>query len=71
MNVVQVLAYLRFFTGWPALMMEVLTHLDNSITLKPITDPIFDYGKTQFERANSTLSDEVMKNAGVQDSKIT
>ena len=71
MNVIQVLAYLRFFTSWPALMMEVLTHLDNAITLKPVTDPIFEYGLTQFEKANATLSDEVMKNTGVQDSKMT
>ena len=71
MNVIQVLAYLRFFTSWPALMMEVLTHLDNAITLKPVTDPIFEYGLTQFEKANATLSDEFMKNTGVQDSKMT
>ena len=41
-------------------MIEVLTHLDNAITLKPVTDPIFDYGKTQFQMAEDTLSIEVM-----------
>ena len=51
-------------------MMEVFTHLDNSITLKPVTDPAFEYGQTQFEKANATLSDEVMKNIGVQDSTV-
>ncbi len=57
-NVVQVLAYIRFYSAWPALMMELFTQMDNAITLKPITDPIFEYGQTQFEKANVTLYDE-------------
>ena len=44
MNVIQVLAYLRFMTNWPAFMMEIFKYMDNAITLKPITDPIFEYG---------------------------
>ena len=48
-------------------MMEIFTHMDNAITLKPISDLIFDFGKTQFEKADAALTDEVMKNAGVQD----
>ena len=48
MNVIQVLAYVRFFTGWPAFMLEIFRYMDNAITLKPISDLAFDYGKTQF-----------------------
>ena len=44
MNVIQVLSYIRFFTGWPALMMEIFTYMDDAITLKPLTDPIFEFG---------------------------
>ena len=44
MNVIQVLSYVRFFSGWPALMLEVFKYMDNAITLKPVSDPIFDYG---------------------------
>ena len=44
MNVIQVLAYIRFFSGWPAIMMEVFKYMDNAITLKPVSDPIFEYG---------------------------
>ena len=46
MNVIQVLSYVRFFSGWPALMLEVFKNLDNAITLKPVSDPIFEYGKS-------------------------
>ena len=48
MNVIQVLAYMRFFSHWPAFMMEIFRYMDDAITLKPITDTIFDYGKTKF-----------------------
>ena len=46
MNVIQVLAYVRFFSGWPALMLEVFKYIDNAITLKPVSDPIFEYGQS-------------------------
>ena len=68
MNVIQVLAYVRFFSGWPAMMMEVFKYMDDAITLKPVSDHIFEYGQSQFEKANATLTDEGMKNMGVQDS---
>ena len=70
MNVIQVLSYVRFFSGWPALMLEVFKYMDNAITLKPVSDPIFDYGQTQFEKANATLTNEGMKDMGVQDSSL-
>ena len=52
MNVVQVLAYVRFFTGWPAFMLEIFQYMDDAITLKPVSDPLFEYGQTKFEKAN-------------------
>ena len=66
-NVCQLLAYIRLFTNWPALMDSVFIYLDNAITLKPISDIVFDYGKTEFERVDATLNDEKMKAMGVQD----
>ena len=56
---------MRFFSGWPALMLEVFKYMDDAITLKPVSDPIFEYGQTQFEKANATLTDEGMKDMGV------
>ena len=70
MNVVQVLAYVRFFTGWPAQMLGIFEYMDNAITLKPVTNLVFDYGKNQFEKANATLTDEGMQGMGVQDSNM-
>ena len=56
---------MRFYTDWPAMFMLVYKHMDNAITLKPISDPIFEYGKSKFEIANKTLSDEGLKELGV------
>lgn len=66
-NVCQILAYIRLFTNWPALMDSVFLYLDNAITLKPISDAFFDYGQTEYERVESTLNDEKMKAMGIQD----
>ena len=44
MNVIQVLAYVRFYSGWPAFMTKVFEFMDNAITMKPVTDFVFDYG---------------------------
>ena len=44
--------------------------MDNAITLKPVTDPIFEYGKSAFQKASESLTDETMRNLGVQDSKL-
>ena len=70
MNVVQVLAYIRFFSGWPALMLELFKYLDDAVTLKPVSDPIFEYGQSKFDKANATLTDYRMKNMGIQDSSL-
>ena len=70
-NVCQILAYIRLFTNWPALMDSVFLYLDNAITLKPISDVLFDFGKSDFELVDSTLNDEQMKSLGVQDSALS
>ena len=70
MTVAQVLAYMRFYTAWPAFMMLILEYADNAITLKPISDYVYDYGKTQYQKANETLSDESLRSVGVVDSDL-
>ena len=67
MNVIQVLAYMRFYTSWPAIMMEIFKYMDDAITLKPVTDPIFEYGQSAFEKANTKMTQETMKDLGIQD----
>ena len=69
-NVVQVLAYMRFYARLPAFMHELLVNLESSVTLKPITDKIFDFGKTRSELVNQTLSDENLKELGITDSNM-
>ena len=70
LNVVQVLAYMRFYARWPAFMGTIFLWMDNAVTLKPVSDSIFDYGKSKFEIANQTLSDEGLRSAGVSDPKL-
>ena len=38
LNVMQVLAYMRFYSKWPAFMMSIFLWIDNAVTLKPISD---------------------------------
>jgi len=65
MNVIQVLAYVRFYSGWPAFMTKVFEYMDNAITMKPVTDFVFEYGQSKFDMANATLTDQGMLNMGV------
>ena len=43
---------MRFFTDWPAFMIDIFVYMDNAITLKPLTDPVFEFGMTKFEIVN-------------------
>ena len=67
LNVAQVLAYMRFYVNWPAFMDQILMWIDNAITMKPVTDQVFDFGKSKFEILNQTLPSEDLKNAGITD----
>lgn len=44
LNVIQVLVYLRYFAMWSATMAFIFTQMDNAVTLKPIVNPIFEFG---------------------------
>ena len=70
MNVVQVLAYIQFFTNWPALTSSALKHMENAVTHKLLTDPIFEYGKSEYEVARESLSDERLLELGVTDASL-
>ena len=70
LNVVQVLAFMRFYTRWPALMAQILLWMENAVTMKPVSDKVFDFGKDKFERANQTLSDESLLEAGITDPNL-
>ena len=59
------MSYMRFYTRWPAVVDGMLLQMEDAITLDPLADRIFDFGKSKFEIANHTLSDESLLNAGV------
>ena len=48
LHVMQVLAFLRFFAPWPATIDKTLAQIYSGITLQPLTEPIFEYGKSKF-----------------------
>ena len=51
-------------------MMEIFTYMDNTITLKPLMDPIFEIGKDNFEITSQKLQDSALENVGIQDAQI-
>ena len=51
LNVMQVLAYSKNFTQWPALVESINTQIIESIYLTKFNNEIMDLGKTQFEKA--------------------
>ena len=65
LNVMQVLSYMRFYADWPVFLMEIFVYMDNTITLKPLMDPIFEIGKDNFEIASQKLENQALENAGI------
>ena len=70
MNIIQILAYFRLYANWPAMIGFQLNQLELAITLKPVSDLVMDFGKSKFQLANETLSDENLKKAGVSDPEM-
>ena len=48
MNVIQVLCYLRFFALWSGQVDLVMKYMDDAITLKPVSDPVINFGMDSF-----------------------
>ena len=67
LNVIQILAYMKFYARWPAFINDIFERIDDAMKFDPIVDALFDYGKTKFEIANNTLTDEGLRNSGVSD----
>ena len=65
LNVLQVLGYIQFFSGWPIFVVLVLENMDNAINLKSVSDAIYEYKKSKYEIARTTLKNEELKNAGI------
>ena len=53
MNVMQVLAYIKNFSNWPANVDTVLSAIDNAVTLDPLCDAIYDYGESAYDKAKN------------------
>ena len=46
-------------------MLEIFRYMDDAITLKPVSDIFFDYGRTHFEKASDKITDTRMSDLGV------
>ena len=62
---------MRLFAKWPAFMSEILLWVENAVTLKPITDKIFDYGSSKFELANQKLEEGYLEEFGITDRRLS
>ena len=67
MNVMQVLAYIRFLSNWPANIKMILYAVHNAITLEPFVQFMFEYSKSKFDNANDKLSNEELQKVGIED----
>ena len=70
LNVIQVLVYLRYFATWSGTMNFIFDQMNNAVTLKPITDPILELGQFKFAKVNDTVTDEGLKNFGIEDNNV-
>ena len=61
---------MRFYARWPAFIDDIFARIDDAVTMDPVVDAMFDFGKSKFELANTTLSDEGLRNAGVSDPEL-
>ena len=57
-NVMQVLAYTRGFTQWPAMVESAITYIIDAIYLETVNNAIMEFGMTEFEVAKATTKDE-------------
>ena len=60
-NVMQVLAYLKFFTDWPVIVDQILSQIFDAITLKPLIMPMLEYGRDRFEIFSETVTNEMLR----------
>ena len=61
---------MRYYARWPAFIDDLFEKINDAITLDSVVDTVFDIGKSKFELANATLSDEGLKDAGVTDPQL-
>ena len=70
LNVMQVLAYARNFTEWPATVKLVTKFIIEAIYLNEINNTIMDFGKSQFEVVKGVQKDEFMRQQGIEDTSL-
>ena len=64
-NVMQVLAYSREFTQWPAMVDKVIEYIIDALYLEKVNNAIMDFGKSTFEIAKGTTKDEFLLENGI------
>lgn len=69
-NVMQVLAYTREFTRWPALVQSVIEYIIEALYMEKVNNAIMDFGKSKFEVAKNSAKDEFMQQQGIMDNSL-
>ena len=44
--------------------------MDDAITLRPVSELIFEFGMSKFQIANETLQDDGLRNLGIEDTSL-
>ena len=39
---------MRFYARWPAYIDDIFVRIDDAVTMDPVVDAIFDFGKSKF-----------------------
>ena len=70
MNVMQVLAYTRLFSLWPANIKTLMDSVHMAITMDVFYDKLINYGLDQYEIAAHRWSYEELRREGVNDPRL-
>ena len=70
MNVMQVVAYTRLYSNWPANIKTVMDNVQLAITMDIFFDRMMNFGKDQYEIAAAKMSNEELTRVGVSDPRL-
>ena len=70
LNVMQVVAYTRLYSNWPANIMTIMDNVQLAITMDIFYDSLINFGKDQYEIAADKILNENLSKNGVSDPNL-
>ena len=69
-NVFQIVSYLRIISNNPANLQLILVSIYDSITLRPIMQPMLQYGQNKFETAKEQVAQDNLEKIGIENQSL-